>query len=361
MAKSKSKSKLSQNSKTAIALIAILVVGIVVGVLWHYAVELCWINHDYDESGICTRCGNEKPTKNEESNDELVVMPDSNSVMRLSVMPTAIESSEKEKVLTLILLKGTIDNPQCDWSVAWADSSSSSQGTVTEFVTATTAEDGAMSATITCLKPFVGEITVTAKLRGNISSATASVLFEGKPSSLNFGDTTLTLCDEYYNICDVDEFTVDLRLNNAWNNVNEKYGVYEIISVTKHGSLIVANYISTSDGTVSQTNEKTIDFADWSPKVGVADIVEFYITDNKLSVICHRSIADAYLSHTRKTLPSTRTVVDTYSEKFKGIVTNCYYEVVVRDTVSNMQSTIKIGWTPEMYTVASISDSVLTY
>ena len=84
---------------------------------------------------------------------------------------TAAEPSDAKDGITL---KATIDpdtaaNLNVDWSVSFVNPSSSwaSGKTVTDYVTVTPTSDGALTATVQCLKAFGEQIKITVKSRAN--------------------------------------------------------------------------------------------------------------------------------------------------------------------------------------------------
>lgn len=84
---------------------------------------------------------------------------------------TAAEPSDAKDGITL---KATIDpdtaaNQNVDWSVSFVNPSSSwaSGKTVTDYVTVTPTSDGALTATVQCLKAFGEQIKITVKSRAN--------------------------------------------------------------------------------------------------------------------------------------------------------------------------------------------------
>lgn len=86
---------------------------------------------------------------------------------------------------------------KADWSLAWANSSSSwaSGKTVTDYVTVSTSEDGGLTATVTLVKPFSEQIILTAAARGNSSkTATCTVDYQQRlvVNSLKFGNVALS-------------------------------------------------------------------------------------------------------------------------------------------------------------------------
>lgn len=79
-------------------------------------------------------------------------------------------SPQADTAFTLVATVTPADavNKQVDWSVAWANGSSSwaSGKTVTDYVTINPTSDGSATATATCAQAFGEPVTITAKVRG---------------------------------------------------------------------------------------------------------------------------------------------------------------------------------------------------
>ncbi len=210
----------SDHKKWIVVSIAILLIiaVIVTGVLTDWFVnwnKYCLFGHDYDDNGVCTRCGAEKL-------DEVEIAPSADSgggiityasdsnfinvegrrILReeydaYGIMPIA----ESAQQLTATVLPANSSNSKLDWSVAWKNPSSSwaSGKTVTQYVTVTPTTDGAVTANVQCLKAFSEQIIVTARSRqdtGIFGTATVeyvkritSVNLSLTPTSATFGAT----------------------------------------------------------------------------------------------------------------------------------------------------------------------------
>ena len=88
-------------------------------------------------------------------------------------------------------------NKEVDWSIAWANSSSSwaSGKTVTDYVTVTPTSDGALTANVSCLQAFGEQIVVTATSRDNTSAKGSCTVdyrqkYLGTNTSISFQDST---------------------------------------------------------------------------------------------------------------------------------------------------------------------------
>lgn len=84
-----------------------------------------------------------------------------------------------------------------NWSVAWANGSSSwaTGKTVTDYVTITPTEEGSLTATLACVKPFSEQVILTVSAMGNESkTATCTVDYQQRltVNSLKLGGGTLS-------------------------------------------------------------------------------------------------------------------------------------------------------------------------
>lgn len=80
--------------------------------------------------------------------------------------------AETAYTLTATVLPENADNKQVDYAVTWKNAAATwaSGKTVTEYVTATQATDGALTATVECLQAFGEQITVTVTSRDNAAA-----------------------------------------------------------------------------------------------------------------------------------------------------------------------------------------------
>ena len=84
-----------------------------------------------------------------------------------------------------------------NWSVAWANGSSAwaTGKTVTDYVTITPTEEGSLTATLACVKPFSEQVILTVSAMGNESkTATCTVDYQQRLNinSLKLGGATLS-------------------------------------------------------------------------------------------------------------------------------------------------------------------------
>lgn len=96
--------------------------------------------------------------------------------------------SEDSYTLTATVSPSDATYKKVDWSIAWANGESAwaSGKTVTDYVTITPTDDGAITATVACTQPFGEQITVKCTSRENTSiSATATADYAKRISSVN--------------------------------------------------------------------------------------------------------------------------------------------------------------------------------
>ncbi|MCM1043558.1 MAG: hypothetical protein NC350_05065 [Corallococcus sp.] len=154
----------------------------------------CLFGHDYDDAGVCTRCGQEKPADapavDEEGNDlasgKVHYMP--KAMTFKTSANTAGVSAVADSSVTVIAQTAY---SKVDYSVAWKNPTSTwaTGKTVTDYVTVTQTTDGALTATVTCLQPFGEQIVLTAAARANNAvKATCTVDYKqrNKLSSIAF-------------------------------------------------------------------------------------------------------------------------------------------------------------------------------
>ena len=147
-------------------------------------------------------------------------------------------------------------NKEVDWSIAWANSSSSwaSGKTVTDYVTVTPTSDGALTANVSCLQAFGEQIVVTATSRDNTSAkGTCTVDYRqkylGTETNINFNNS------QYYQIGQVKTFKDKLSTVNLPNkaqtgfNTNTMYSPKDNMA---YGAVLSETYsLPLEDGDIS--------------------------------------------------------------------------------------------------------------
>lgn len=155
----------------------------------------CWFGHDYDEDGVCQKCGEEKPAEEEKEPDEnggmdiaqieaqgvVLAMRD---IPRVRYAENGISTqAESAKQLTATIEPSDVANKEVDWSVAWKNASSTwaTGKKVTDYVTIAAMSDGGLTANVSCLKAFGEQVVVSCTSRENPNAVgTATVDYRAR-------------------------------------------------------------------------------------------------------------------------------------------------------------------------------------
>lgn len=129
------------------------------------------------------------------------------------------------------------NNREVDFSVAWGEGAQRSAEPVTDYVTVTPESDGSRIATVSCKKAFGDDtIVITVTTRDGGFTATCTVTFEGTPNSLKFvyDDREYSSTEEITVQANA-EYSVKLQLVGEFGEAGEKFGDFEVVSVTMQG------------------------------------------------------------------------------------------------------------------------------
>ena len=178
----------------------------------------------------------------------------------LSMATATADDGTVSKILTATVTPENAENKTVDWSIYWADDAPLKDKDISEYLTLTPTADGALTATVTCIKSFRGSVAyikVTTRVGGY--EALCSVTFTGIPSSLNVDTAALktTSDGEKYLIANTSSgFAVNLA--NVFGDIDESY--YDKITVTVEGvgSFIADDYFTNMSGSWWNKKEKTI-------------------------------------------------------------------------------------------------------
>ena len=179
--------KKSDTVKWVLTLIAFIVVGVLIAGL-----IAGWFDKGEDSL----------PAQNEAATIQdggMSVTPTSAAGVRLMMAQAAAEVSPLAE--TSYTITATIEpasaRQNANWSVAWANGSSAwaTGKTVTDYVTITPTEEGSLTATLACVKPFSEQVILTVSAMGNADkTATCTVDYQQRltVNSLKLGGGTLS-------------------------------------------------------------------------------------------------------------------------------------------------------------------------
>lgn len=179
--------KKSDTVKWMLTLIAFIVVGVLLA-----GILAGWFDKKEDAPAAVT----EQTTV---MDGGMSVTPTSATGVRLMMAQAAAEVSPLAE--TSCTIKATIEpasaRQNANWSLAWANGSSAwaNGKTVTDYVTITPTEEGSLTATLACVKPFSEQVILTVSAMGNADkTATCTVDYQQRltVNSLKLGGSELS-------------------------------------------------------------------------------------------------------------------------------------------------------------------------
>ena len=207
--------------------------------------------------------------------DPLRIEPEENPYITVSVSPVTVSVTNNQptlkQTLTATIKPATTENKKVDWTVAWADSTG--VGDVTDYITVTPESDGSTNATVTCYKPFTGDIVITVITRDGGFTARCLCNYVGKPTSLVIEPTGATMVsDSDWNIRVAEvksgnTYLFDLLPSNVFGSVSESYTTDYTVSIQTHGGINTTQKNYDSAGTLTGTVNGTVELT-------VADLME---------------------------------------------------------------------------------------
>ena len=194
----------------------------------------------------------EEPPAEEEQTEQAAVMDGKGNAMDADMvypMPAkmsfnaqtfsaAVTSEKSVEVRTeAYVIPENANNREVDFSVAWGEGAQRSAEPVTDYVTVTPESDGSRIATVSCKKAFGDDtIVITVTTRDGGFTANCTVTFEGTPNSLKFvyDDREYSSTEEITVQANA-EYSVKLQLVGEFGEAGEKFGDFEVVSVTMQG------------------------------------------------------------------------------------------------------------------------------
>lgn len=269
------------------------------------------------------------------------------------------------------------NNREVDFSVAWGEGAQRSAESVTDYVTVTPESDGSRVATVACIKGFGDDIIlITVTTRDGGFQATCTVTFEGAPSSLKFmyNDTEYSSSSEITVQANA-EYSVKLKLVGEFGEVGEKFGDFEVVSVTMQGKFN-AKREGVNNAAVLYEDTIVIDLED--PYYYAYDIatggngnkvefdasqfIECSIEGDTLKVRAIRSETSFYHPSTPPRT-GTRVTYESayYDPRGGGAPSDCRMCVLVKDKVSGVEGRIYIDIEGTAVSGVSLSETELEF
>ena len=211
----------------------------------------------------------------EVTTEPLQIDPEENPYITVSVSPVTVSVTNNQptlkQTLTATIKPATTANKEVDWTVAWADSSG--VGDVTDYITVTPESDGSTNATVTCYKPFTGDIVITVITRDGGFTARCLCNYVGKPTSLVIEPTGATMVsDSDWNIRVAEvksgnTYLFDLLPSNVFGSTGSTFTPDYTFTIQAHGGIDTHQKNYDSSGAVTGTINANVELT-------VADLME---------------------------------------------------------------------------------------
>mgnify|MGYP002802532709 FL=1 len=269
------------------------------------------------------------------------------------------------------------NNREVDFSVAWGEGAQRSAEPVTDYVTVTPESDGSRVATVACIKGFGDDIIlITVTTRDGGFQATCTVTFEGAPSSLKFmyNDTEYSSSSEITVQANA-EYSVKLKLVGEFGEVGEKFGDFEVVSVTMQGKFN-AKREGVNNAAVLYEDTIVIDLEDpcyyaYDIATGgngnkvefdASQFIECSIEGDTLKVRAIRS-ETSFFHPSTPPRTGTRVTYESayYDPRGGGAPSDCRMCVLVKDKVSGVEGLIYIDIEGTAVSGVSLSETELEF
>ena len=269
------------------------------------------------------------------------------------------------------------NNREVDFSVAWDEGAQRSAEPVTDYVTVTPESDGSRVATVACIKGFGDDIIlITVTTRDGGFQATCTVTFEGTPNSLKFmyNNTEYTSTSEITVQANA-EYSIGLQLEGEFGEVGEKFGDFEVVSVTMQGKFN-ATRKGINNGSTLYEDTIVIDLEDpcyyaYDIATGgngnkvefdASQFIECSIEGDTLKVRAIRS-ETSFFHPSTPPRTGTRVTYESayYDPRGGGAPSDCRMCVLVKDKVSGVEGLIYIDIEGTAVSGVSLSETELEF
>lgn len=244
-------------------------------------------------------------------------------------------------------------------------------------MTVTPESDGSRVATVACIKGFGDDIIlITVTTRDGGFQATCTVTFEGTPNSLKFmyNNTEYTSTSEITVQANA-EYSIGLQLEGEFGEVGEKFGDFEVVSVTMQGKFN-ATRKGINNGSTLYEDTIVIDLEDPcyyaydiatggnGNKVGfdASQFIECSIKGDTLKVRAIRS-ETSFFHPSTPPRTGTRVTYESayYDPRGGGAPSDCRMCVLVKDKASGVEGRIYIDIEGTAVSGVSLSETELEF
>ena len=270
-----------------------------------------------------------------------------------------------EHILTATVLPESAENKEVDWTVNWEDTSRTE--IVSSYVMLTTNETGGNVATVTCVKPFTGNVIIEVTTREGGFKAQCVCKYVGIPSTMEVDMSNASIVpdlDLALDMVEIGQVTTyhEINLSNIFGEPGEDFTPEYNIVLEPQGGIYTANTTLDADGNqiASDRSElflQTMDFmhtagycSAYFAGTGVVNYVYVGIRDGQL-YIAGQNYPTAYNTEKKNTDGTVaKAVFDGYIDDMEP-----YVIVTLTEKVTGLTYTFNVR------TVGTVNDVNLDY
>lgn len=268
-------------------------------------------------------------------------------------------SAYTEQTVKAVITPDTVQDQNVTWSLAWASGAALSSNPVSNYISLE--QDGSTTCTLKCFKAFRGSnIILTCTTRQNSKSCTATITYNGIPSTIALGDASgassynlgnMTVPSLYVGTT----YNVPITLGNIFNDVGSDYNSYTV-TVSGVGTVVLGKYVVSGRGAGwNSADDHTIDVSSIA-----SQMVSCTTTGSTLKITVNKSIY-GYCESTTTSRPEGLGETTTYNNKVHSVNTDSngnkpYIIITVKQNTSNITAIYKC-FLEEVVTSVSIQGS----
>lgn len=202
-------------------------------------------------------------------------------------------SAYTSQTVTAVITPDSVQDKYVTWSVAWAEGASLASKSVTDYIVLE--QDGTTTCRLKCYKSFRGSnIILTCRTRQDNKTCTATITFNGIPSSMSLGNSQ---GQGSYNLGSMtvpllktnSSYTVPISLDNIFHDVGTNYNNYTV-TVSGVGTVTLGDYVITQRGQGWNSHDSTVELSSIANQLVTCSIVD----GNKLKIVVNKSIYGYY-------------------------------------------------------------------
>ena len=270
-----------------------------------------------------------------------------------------------EHILTATVLPESAENKGVYWTVNWEDTSR--QEIVSSYVMISTNENGGNVATVTCLKPFTGNIVIAVTTMEGGFTASCICKYVGLPSEIDVDLSDLSMVtdtDWNTDIAEVGQTTTyhEISLSNVFGAPGADFTPEYDIVLEAHGGIKTKNTTHDASGNLTGTEQgeltlQTMDFFD------TAGYYSAYFAGTAVANQIFVGIRDGQLYISGQNYPAA---YQTEKKNVDGTVSKAVFDGYIDDmapyvTVTLTEKVTGITYTFNVRTVGTVSDVNLDY